>query len=141
MIVEHGKARRGEARLGVAGQGRARFVFLEALTASRCVKRIAAMVTKTQDKRRVEPELMKVKTTAALLDMAPSTWRYLYPTLAAYYGLKVYIVCGTRFRRENVLAVMDKLENKGLEVKVYKEKREVHIGDEIYHTTGAARIR
>ena len=74
--------------------------------------------------------LLKPGSVGALVGVSESTWRCLWPILAAHFGLHVYAVCGPKFRLTNVLEVMEHLRERGLSIVVRKADRKVHIGDQ-----------
>lgn len=76
------------------------------------------------------PDWLKASTAAAMLDMSPSTWRVVWPILAARHGLKVYRLGGVKFQRANVLEVVDRLADLGLDITVDKAAGVVRIGQE-----------
>jgi hypothetical protein len=74
------------------------------------------------------PDLMKPSTAAAMVDVSESTWRAIWPVLAAHHGLRVVGLAGPKFRRDNVLAVIDRLRERGLNIAVDKGRGIVRIG-------------
>jgi len=87
--------------------------------------------------RQAWPELLRPATAAAMLDLAESTFRAIWPTLAARHGLKVIGVCGPKFSRANILQVIDRLAEKGLDVQVDKAQGVVRIGGEEFPIKGS----
>lgn len=75
-------------------------------------------------------ELLKPATAAKLLDVSESTFRALFPVLAARHGLKVVGFCGPKFSRANLLDVIAHLAERGLDVQVNMARRIVAIGGE-----------
>jgi len=78
------------------------------------------------------PELLKPATAAAMIDMAPSTFRALLPALRAHWGVHVVDVCGPKINRMSLLGAMEKLRQDGKEIRVRKAEGTVEIGDKIY---------
>ena len=81
------------------------------------------------------PELLRPATAAAMLDLSESTWRAVYPILAARYGLKIIGLAGPKFHRADVLAVVDRLADAGLDISIDKAARKVRIGSEDFTIT------
>jgi hypothetical protein len=78
------------------------------------------------------PELLKPATAAALLDISESTFRSIFPILAARYGLRVYGLSGPKFRRDNLLGVIESLAERQSDVVVDKAGGTVRIGADVY---------
>ena len=76
------------------------------------------------------PELLKPGTAAALLDISESTFRAIWPVLAARHGLRIVGLCGPKFPRADLLGVLDKLAERGLDIVVDKAARVVRMGSE-----------
>ncbi len=83
------------------------------------------------------PDLLKPATAAALLDMGETTFRAIFPVLAARYGLKIIGVCGPRFVRANLLEVFERVGELGLDINVDKAAGVVKIGDESFPITNS----
>ena len=81
------------------------------------------------------PEVQKPSTAAAMLNLGESTFRAIYPILAARYGLKVIGLSGPKFLRSNLLEVVDRLADQGLDVRVDAAAHRVWIGDEAFPIT------
>lgn len=76
------------------------------------------------------PELLKPATAAAMLDMAESSFRAVWPVLSAFHGLRVVGFAGPKFARTNLLEVINRLSERGLSVQVDKSAGVVRIGSE-----------
>lgn len=76
------------------------------------------------------PDMLKPATAAAMLDMSASTWRAIWPVLAARHGLKVFGVCGPKFSRVNVLQVFGSLAEKGLDLQIDRARNVVRLGND-----------
>jgi len=78
------------------------------------------------------PELLKPATAAAMLDVSESTFRAIFPVLAARHGLKVVGFGGPKFSRSNLLDVIDRLADCELDIQVDKAGGIVRIGGEAF---------
>ncbi len=74
--------------------------------------------------------LVRPKTAAALLDVAPGTFRLIYPALVAHCGLKLYDLCGPRFDVSNLLQVAKAVGARGLHLD--RAAGVVRVGDSHY---------
>jgi len=81
------------------------------------------------------PELLKPATAAAMLDISESTFRAIFPVLAARHGLRILGLSGPKFLRSNVVEVMERLTDKGLDISVDHAARLVRIGGEEFRIT------
>lgn len=87
------------------------------------------------------PELLRPATAAAMLDMAPSTFRALLPALRAHWGVHVVDVCGPKVNRMSLLAAMEKLRQDGKEIRVQKAAGTVEIGGKVYRNGSKRKAR
>jgi len=78
------------------------------------------------------PELLKPATAAAMLDVSESTFRAIFPVLAARHGLKVVGFGGPKFSRANLLDVIGRLSERELDIQVDKAGGKVRIGGEAF---------
>jgi hypothetical protein len=78
------------------------------------------------------PDLLKPATAAAMLDLSESTFRAIFPALAAKYGLRVVGLGGPKFFRSNVIEVINRLAERGLDITIDKTAGVVRIGGEEY---------
>lgn len=85
----------------------------------------------------VWPELLKPATAAAMLDISPSTFRVLWPVLAAKFGLRIVGLSGPKFSRTNLLGVIDGLADQGLDLRVDKSAGVVCVGGDEYPITSS----
>ena len=81
------------------------------------------------------PDLLKPATAARLCDMGETTFRAIFPVLAAKYGLKIIGLSGPRFLRSNLVEVIERLGEQGLDVNIDKAAGVVRIGDEEFPMT------
>ena len=84
------------------------------------------------------PERLRPGTAARMLDVSESTFRLIWPILAAHHGLKVSGVAGPKFARGNLLGVFDRLAEKGLDIRLDKAEGLVWIGDTPHPITSSA---
>jgi hypothetical protein len=66
------------------------------------------------------------------LDVSESTFRAIYPHLAARHGLKILGLCGPKFSRSNLMDVIERLAEHGLDIVIDKAAGVVRIGGEEY---------
>jgi hypothetical protein len=71
---------------------------------------------------------MRADTAAAMLDMSITTFRAVWPHLAARHGLKVAGFCGPKFSRKNILDVIERLLDDGIDVSYHPDRNVVCIG-------------
>jgi hypothetical protein len=67
-----------------------------------------------------------------MLDVSESTFRAIYPVLAAKYSLRVHGLGGPKFGRANLLEVVERLADRGLDVVIDKSAGVVRIGVDVY---------
>ena len=94
------------------------------------------MITPMTSPPRPWPELLRPGEAAAMVSLAPSTFRALLPILSAYYGLRTLDVCGVKVRRDNLLDVLERLRIDGKAIKVRKSEGIVEIGERTYRIGG-----
>lgn len=96
------------------------------------------MARSSRDRRSLWPDAMlKPASAAALLDLSPSTWRCVWPVLVGHFGLRLYGVCGPKFRLTDVLQLLEDLRNRGLDIVVRKADGEIRIGDQSFAITSS----
>ena len=72
-----------------------------------------------------------------MLDLSQSSFRMVYPALCAHFGLRIQGACGPKFWRDNLLAVMEDLRERGQDISVNTRRRVVRIGDHEYPMNGS----
>jgi hypothetical protein len=72
-----------------------------------------------------------------MLDLSASTFRAVFPVLAAHHGLQIYGVSGPKFRRENLLSVMERLRERGLNIAVDKGRGVIRVGESEFPITSS----
>lgn len=91
----------------------------------------------SKDSQHPWPERLKPGTAARMLDVSESTFRIIWPILAAHHGLMVSGVAGPKFARGNLLAVLASLADKGLDIRLDKASGVVWIGSRSYPITSS----
>jgi hypothetical protein len=86
-------------------------------------------------KYQVWPDYLKPATAAAMLNLGESTFRSIYPILVARHGLKIIGLSGPKFLRSNLLEVVGRLAERGLDVRVDAAGHRVWIGHESFPIT------